>query len=146
LIAAMLLFDINVLIALGDRDHVHRTAALDLLKTARTTGWATCPLIENGFLRILGHPNYPQGPGSPQIARTVLASLTSQPGHQFWSDDFSLLDRKAFPSLPAAKNLTDYYLLALAVRHHARFATLDRRIDPALIRGGAAAFHLIHDS
>ena len=139
----MWLFDINILIAFGDRDHVHRTAVISLLHMARTTGWATCPLTENGFLRIVGHPNYPQGPGSPQIARTILSSLTSQPGHQFWSDDFSLLDRKEFPSLPAAKNLTDYYLLALAVRHRARFASLDAGIDPGLIRGGRAAFQLI---
>jgi toxin-antitoxin system PIN domain toxin len=136
----MILFDVNILIALGDQEHIHREAALQLLKKARSIGWATCPLSENGFLRILGHPNYPKGPASPQTARIILSSLTGQPGHQFWSDDFSFTDTKAFPTLPAARELTDYYLLALAVRKGARFASFDRRIDPTHIPGGSAAY------
>lgn len=67
----MLLFDVNVLIALGDRDHQHRVAAEKALAGSGTDGWATCPLTENAFLRIVGHPNYPKGPGSLQKARRL---------------------------------------------------------------------------
>jgi len=42
-------------------------------------GWATCPLTENAFLRILGHPSYPKGPGSPSAARTLLQEFICQP-------------------------------------------------------------------
>ena len=71
----------------------------------------------------------------------VLKSLVNYPGHQFWSDDLSLLDRKAIPRLSGSKHqgLTDLYLLALAVKRKASLATLDQRIDPQLIPGGPEA-------
>lgn len=65
------------------------------------------------------------------------------PGHQFWPDEPSLTDVRIFPRLPASKGLTDVYLLALAVSRQARFVTFDRRIDPALLSNGPAAFHLL---
>jgi predicted nucleic acid-binding protein len=42
-----------------------------------------------------------------------------------------------------SKHLTDYYLLALAVQQGASLATFDRRIDPALIKGGLEAYTVI---
>lgn len=140
----MFLLDANILIALGDADHVHHQATQDFHEgNAMRAGWATCPLTENAFLRVFGHPNYLGGPGSPQSARPVLRSLTSTPGHQFWPDDLSLTDPKRFDSLAASGQLTDFYLLALAVQNGGRFATMDRRIDPAMVRGGAAAYHVL---
>ncbi len=134
------LLDINVLIALCDPAHPHAVAARNFFAAdLARNGWATCPLVENGFLRIFGARKYPGGPGSPQVARQILASLLATPGHQFWSDDLSLMAPGVFPNLPASDHLTDLYLLALAVKHRARFATLDRRIDPALVPGGTEA-------
>lgn len=60
----MFLFDANFLIALGDADHVHHDEAQTFFTLKKQDGWATCPLTENAFLRILGHPNYPKGPSS----------------------------------------------------------------------------------
>lgn len=140
---AVFLLDVNVLIALGDPHHVHHLKVADWFTRHRTTGWATCPLTENGYLRILGHPKYPDGPGSPQAARLLLKQQVAEPGHQFWPDSFSLVDVAAYPTLPGSKALTDYYLLGLALSHSARLATLDRRIDPSLIPGGPNAFALI---
>ncbi|MEI8310435.1 MAG: hypothetical protein WCH98_06750 [Verrucomicrobiota bacterium] len=60
------MFDANFLIALGDGDQEHHDAATAFHAKARLDGWATCPLTENAFLRIVGHPNYPEGPGSPE--------------------------------------------------------------------------------
>jgi len=88
----MILLDVNVLIALGDPDHVRRQAAEKFLAIGQSHGWATCPLTENAFLRILGHPAYPKGPGKPQRVRRLLSKLTALPGHQFWPDDISLSD------------------------------------------------------
>jgi hypothetical protein len=73
----------------------------------------------------------------------LLASLTAAPGHQFWPDNHSLLDTRRFPRLPAATQLTDVYLLALAVSRHARLATFDRNLDASCVPGGPAAYHLI---
>jgi len=139
----MVLLDVNVLIALLDPAHPHHAPALSFFKEIALSGWATCPLTENGLLRILGNPLYPGGPGTPEDARVLLRSLTAMPGHQFWPDEPSLTDLKNFPRLPSSKGLTDLYLLALAVSRQARFATFDRRIDPSLLPEGPAAFQLI---
>ena len=139
----MVLFDANFLIALGDSDHEHHGAARAFHAKVRRDGWATCPLTENAFLRIVGHPNYPKGPGSPEAARTLLSGMTSQPGHQFWPDSISLCDAREYPQLPSSKKLTEYYLLALAVKNKGTLATFDRRIDPELIKGGADAYRVI---
>jgi hypothetical protein len=140
----MFLLDANVLIALGDARHPHGDAALRFFEVhAVPSGWATCPLTENAFLRIVGAPSYPGSPGSTDAARELLRRLTAAPGHQFWPDDHSLLDARRLPRLPAAKHLTDVYLLALAVSRQARFVTFDHAIDPALVPGGPATFHLL---
>ena len=140
----MFLLDTNVLIALGDADHVHHDRAMGFFsEQAVTSGWATCPLTENPFLRILGHLNYEAGPGSPDLARRILVSITSAPGHQFWPDSLSLADLRTFPSLTTSKQLTDLYLLGLAIKRGGRLATLDRRIDPGLIPSGPDAYLVI---
>jgi len=136
----MHLLDVNVLIALLDPAHPHHAPALAFFKRVSFEGWATCPLTENGLLRIFGNPLYPGGPGSPTEARILLNSLTAMPGHQFWTDQVSLTDTDYFPALPSSQKLTDLYLLALAVSHTAVFATFDRRIDPGCIPDGPAAY------
>lgn len=136
----MYLLDINLLIALADPLHVHSERANRWFATIRPEAWATCPLVENGFLRILGNPAYGNSPGPPQTVAILLRQIRSRPGHQFWPDSLSLCD---FPELPAPKQLTDFYLLALAIRHKGRFATLDRRIDPSLLPGGLEAYCLV---
>lgn len=142
----MYLLDVNILIALADPDHVHHGVSIRFFDRARRAGWATCPQTENGFLRILGHPNYPKGPGSPNNARKILQRIIAQPGHQFWADSISLCDARHYPVLPSSKQLTDYYLLALAIKHHARLATLDQGIDPALLPSGLEAYHVVKDA
>ncbi len=142
----MFLFDANFLIALGDADHVHHEKAQDFFALKKQDGWATCPLTENAFLRILGHPNYPKGPGFPSAARNLLQEFICQPGHQFWDDTISLVDSRKFPALPGSKNLTDYYLLALAIENRGKLVTFDQRIDPSLLQGGISSYHVIQDN
>jgi uncharacterized protein len=138
------LLDINVLIALCDPAHPHAAAARKAFTAELTCdGWATCPLIENGFLRILGSRKYPGGPGSAQAARHLLTGILATPGHQFWPDDLSLTSVDIFPHLPASENITDFYLLALAVKHGGRFATFDRTVPASLLPGGPSAYHVI---
>jgi len=135
------LLDVNVLIALCGPAHPHSAAALKFFGAGLARdGWATCPLVENGFLRIFGARKYPGGPGSPQSARPILAGMLTTPGHQFWQDDLTLTNAGLFPNLPASDDLTDIYLLALAVKHGGRFATFDAGIDASLIPGGPAAY------
>ncbi len=141
----MFLLDVNLLIALCDADHVHRDPAKRWFRENAAAGWATCPLTENALLRIMGHPAYPGGPGSPWAVMPLLRQLRSLPGYQFWEDVISLSDSRLFSSLEdiGPKGLTDIYLLALAVNRGGRFATLDTRVDPAVVSGGKRAMVLI---
>ena len=141
------LLDVNVLIALCDPAHPHAEAARAFYSGGlNRNGWATCPLVQNGFLRIFGSRKYPGGPGSPQAARPLLAGLLSMPGHQFWNDNVTLTAGTVFPDLPASDGLADLYLLGLAVKHGGRFATFDQTMDAALVPGGPASYHCIPTS
>jgi len=138
------LLDASVLIALGDAGHAHEGAALRFFeREAVPGGWATCPMTENAFLRILSHPSYPRSLGSPAEARRVLARLLACPGHRFWPDDPSLADARRYPELPTSKDLTDHFLLALAVKHGGCFATFDTRINAGLVPGGVRALRIV---
>lgn len=137
------LLDVNVLIALVDAEHIHHQPATRFFPQAQAHGWATCPITENGFLRILGRPGRSVADNSPNMTRTLLHGLLAKPGHQFWNDNISASDTRLFPTLPASRHLTDIYLLALAVKHGGRFATFDAGIDASLVPGGPAACFLI---
>lgn len=136
----MILLDVNILLALADSLHPHHQRAKDFFVSQLHGGWATCPLVENGFLRILSGNTYANRVESPGVARMILAQMIrSSPGHQFWPDDLSFCTDSYFPELPHSKHLTDCYLLALAVKRGGKFATFDRRIDPSWVPGGAHA-------
>ena len=132
------LLDVNVLIALIDAEHVHHRPALEWLHRERSAGWASCPITQNGCLRILSQPAYPSS--MPFIAvANALEALTSGAAHAFWPDDVSLLDGKLLrrEHIHGHRQLTDLYLLALAVRHGGRFVTLDVSITLSAVRGAA---------
>ena len=137
--ARVSLLDVNMLVALFDPDHLHHEIAHDWFADNHAAGWATCPLTENGFVRILGHKNYPNFKGGTEAARDVLQKICLLPGHQFWPDSVSVRDRTVLPGLPVSKHITDCYLLALAVERGGRFATLDHAVDASKVRGGAKA-------
>ncbi|GHC54087.1 TA system VapC family ribonuclease toxin [Roseibacillus persicicus] len=137
------LLDTNVLIALAYEQNPFHLKAKTLFRGLFKTGWATCPLTENGFVRILGNPNIENGPGSTKASRDLLFALCAAPGHQFWPDSISLLDEERFPQLGGVKALTDQYLLALAIENQGRMATFDKRIDASLVPGGAQALMVL---
>ena len=141
----MQLLDVNLLIALCDADHVDHGLAKKWFAKMSSLGWATCPLTENALLRILGHPEYPGGPGSPVALLPLLEQLRSHPDHVFLHDTVSLADSDLVSNLSQVtpKMLTDIYLLALAVSHGGVLVTLDERIDPQRVRGGSKALVVI---
>jgi hypothetical protein len=135
------LLDVNVLIALLDAEHIAHDDAHDWFDVTGKHGWATCPIVENGFLRIVGASRY--GPASVPMARLIenLTQFTRADGHEFWAEDFSLLTNPDIhrDKLTSAGQLTDTYLLALAVRNGGRLATLDRRFSTRSVEGGERA-------
>ena len=137
------LVDVNVLIARRDADHEHHRLAAQWWNRNLVQGWATCPITENGVIRILGRPSYPGWLGSPDRAGTALRQLIGAlPGHHFFADDISSLDAQHFSGLAevSPSQVTDLYLLALAVHHKAKFVSLDKRIPARLIPGGTEAY------
>jgi toxin-antitoxin system PIN domain toxin len=134
------LLDVNVLIALFDAGHVHHEIAHDWFSDQQTSGWATCPLTENGFLRIVMNP---RGPVREDRV-TVFASLNalcSSEHHEFWPDTVSLRDDTLFdPQVHVSYlQLADVYLLGLAVRTGGTLATFDAGIPWRAVRGATRA-------
>ncbi len=133
------LLDINLLLALHDKLHVHHERARHWLAAEKTSGWASCPLTENGYLRISSQPNYP-AKLTVQGAHTRLMASIAQSDHAFWPDDVSLLDTTVVEParLLGPNQITDIYLLALAVKNGGRLVTFDRTVPIAAVRGARA--------
>lgn len=133
------LLDINVLIALLDENHTHHRAASDWLAGNIQHGWASCPLTQNGCVRIMSQQRYPNALSVSEVM-VRLQSAVSTRHHEFFADDISLLDDSAVDRerLLSPRQLTDVYLLALAVEHGARLVTLDKSIPIAAARQAVA--------
>ena len=136
------LLDVNVLIALLDAGHVHHLRASEWLEQHIADGWASCPLTQNGCLRIMAQPAYPQALPLAAVAQR-LGQAAATPAHLFIADDYSLLDADSlhWPQLLGHRQVTDAYLLGLAVRHGCRFVSFDARVNLAAVPG-AKAEHL----
>lgn len=139
------LLDVNVLIALIDPIHIMHDRAHAWFATFGAKAWATCPITQNGVLRIVGHTRYPGSPGTPAVVAGVLSALLSHPGHEFWPNDISLLDRERIDasSLLNSSQVTDSYLLALAIKHGGKLATFDRQLVTSAVENGSQGLHLI---
>lgn len=139
------LLDVNVLIALIDPAHVQHDRAHEWFASQGQQAWATCPLTENGVLRIVSHVRYPNSPGTPAAVAELVTGLRALPGHEFWQDDLSLFDaqRVRMDRLLDSSQITDTYLLALACAHGGQFATFDRRLVTDAVINGVAALHRI---
>ena len=137
------LLDVNVLIALLDAGHVHHQRATQWLQREIANGWATCPLTQNGCIRILSQPSYLNNAPVRLVAQ-ILGDAVASPRHEFWPDSLSLLapDILNWERLLTGRHLTDLYLLALAVHHRGCLVTLDRRI-PIDTVPGAMPEHLV---
>lgn len=137
------LLDVNVLIALLDAGHVHHAAASTWLHANIEQGWASCPLTQNGCLRIMSAEGYPRRQSVAVVAER-LREAAGMYFHEFWPDDISVLDPGRFEQSRwlSSRQITDAYLLALAVHRDGVFVTLDRGVDRSLVRG-AQPGHLV---
>ncbi len=138
------LLDVNVVLALLDPRHVFHDAAHRWAESSGDTHWLTCPIVQNGVLRIAGLPSYPNSLGTVSAVRELLREFTQHTRHVFVADDITLLDDSVIrPERLTPSTLTDIYLLRLAQQHHAKLATFDRRIPTDAIANGTDAFELI---
>lgn len=130
------LLDVNVLLALLDADHADHHRATEWADAGLVDGWASCAITENGVVRVLSQPRYPS-PVPVAHAVEVLERSTAAGNHEFWPCSVSILDPAAVDRtrLHGPKQVTDAYLLALAVAHDGRLVTFDRGVVLAAVPG-----------
>lgn len=122
------LLDVNVLIALLWPAHEHHEAAHRWFGARAHGGWATCPLTELGFVRLVSNPAFSRDALEPRQATTLLAENLDHARHEFWSDNLGAPAALSLFAVPfqSHRQVTDGYLIALAKRHKGTLATFDR--------------------
>jgi uncharacterized protein len=132
------LLDVSVLVALFNAGHVHHELAHDWFEDhGSKDGWASCPLTENGLLRILSNPGRLDPPVPLLELTTLLKQFCERTRHHFWNDELSFRDPRAFnmSAVRGYRQLTDVYLLAVAVRNRGTFVTLDAGVSLGAVIG-----------
>lgn len=139
------LLDVNVLIALTDRSHVHHHAAQIWFESVGQMSWATCPITENGVIRIVGNQRYRNSVDGLSYLLEAVKEFTALPGHVFWSDDVTLINGENVDLRQAItpNHVTDIYLLFLAQTHGGQLATLDRKIPVHSVANGSDSLCII---
>lgn len=137
------LFDVSALLAVFDKDHMFHGTARTWWAANTEGGWATCPVTQNGFVRIMSQPGYTQ-PRSTAEAIEALRLGVGQPSHEFWPDDVSITDESIFDRshILGPNQITDVYLLGLAVKNGGRLVTFDRGLTLRAVCG-AEARHVV---
>ena len=137
------LLDVNVLVALLDAGHLHHAAATRWLALHVKSGWASCPLTQNGCLRILSLGSYPNAQPTAVVADRLARAMAGGK-HVFWPDSISLLGPGVlrWDRVLTSRQVTDTYLLALAAAQGGRLVTFDRGISVAAVPA-ASARHLV---
>ncbi len=138
------LLDVNVLIALLDADHISHQTAVQWFAVNAPQGWASCAITQNGCVRIMSSPNYPNARSVHEVT-SRLREATSERVHEFWPSDITLLDERLVDSrrVHSARQLTDVYLLALAVAHAGRLVTFHQSIAIQAVTGASPAHLLV---
>lgn len=138
------LLDVNVLVALFDGAHTHHEVAHEWFAKQRELGWATCPLTENGLVRVLSNAAYPGRRTTLRDAIVRLGAFRSSGYHSFWPDETSLCEDGLYDPthIAGSRQLTDVYILGLAVHRGGCLATFDGRMRRESVRG-ASPEHLV---
>jgi len=134
------LLDVNVLIALADPLHMHHHLVMQWFGTGGRD-WGVCAFSEAGFLRVTTNPKV--GTRSLKQAAGVLAGLTSYPGYRFWpmNSGWTALAAPLSGRVYGHQQITDAYLLGLAIKENGVLVTLDKAIR--YMAGPRYAKHLL---
>jgi uncharacterized protein len=137
------LLDVDVLVALLDGGHLHHGTATAWLSAHAASGWASCPLTQNGCLRILSLNSYPNAQPMAVVAER-LARATAGELHVFWPDSVSVLVPGVlrWDRVLTSRQITNAYLLALAASHDARLVTFEQGFSVEAVPS-AAKKHLL---
>lgn len=128
--SAEFLLDVNVLIAAAWPTHQAHEKTQQWLGRHAREGWATCPLTESAFVRIVSNPAFSPNALTVADALDLLRANLGHPFHHFWEDDIPFLQSlERFDNrLMGHQQVSDAYLLGLAIHRRGKLATLDRAI------------------
>ena len=131
------LLDVNILLALFSQEHSSHAIAQRWFRENEKKGWATCPLTQAGFVRLISNPSYSKDATLPAEAIALLEENTHTDHHEFWADDLSYSQAIAplKSKLSGHQQITDAYLLGLAIHRKGKLATFDRSIAALLPEG-----------
>jgi len=139
------LLDVNVLTAFLWPAHEHHEAAYRWFSARGNARWATCPLTQLGFVRIVSNPAFSRDALAPADAVVLLAENLAHPRHEFWTDDLQVpaAVQAVEERLQGYRQLTDAYLLALASRYKGVLATFDGGVRALADDRLAAAIEIV---
>lgn len=128
--SARYLLDLNSLIALADPDHEFHQAVHKWFQSFGKSDWGVCPLTESGFVRVTTKPAYRPASRTIAQATAILADFARGPGYRYWpiTENWSALTAPFSSRLFGHQQVTDAYLLGLAVKHKGVLVTFDRGI------------------
>ena len=134
------LLDVNLLIALLWPVHEAHERAQRWFADNTHRGWATCPITQSGFVRIVSNPALSRRSPTPKDALTILAGSLEHPAHRFWTEDIGVPEALAISGqrLVGHQQVTDAYLLGLALHKKGKLATLDSSLPELLPLGSPA--------
>lgn len=137
--------DVNTLIAAAWPNHIHHRAARKWLEEETAAGWATCPIVQSGFIRISMNAAVVGEEIDFVSAAAFLRRYTSDPRHLFWDADESPL---AWPSwlrdrVQGYRQVTDAVLLATAAARNGILVTLDAGLLSLLPKNQRYRVHVI---
>jgi uncharacterized protein len=121
------LLDVNVLLALLSENHIHHQIVTAWFNSPGLQ-WAICPFTEAGFLRNATAPR--PGQITMSEATAVLMRMALAPGYHYLpiTVGWQTLCSPFFKRLYGTRQVTDAYLLGLAVRDGLILVTMDKAI------------------
>lgn len=124
------LLDVNVLVALSWPAQESHPKVQNWFTRHSSYGWATCPQTQAGFIRILSNPSFSPSAVSPGEATQALRKSLAHPNHRYWPADVSYLEAiEPFASqIVGHRQVSDAYLLGLAIHNGGSLVTMDRGI------------------
>lgn len=137
------LLDVNILLALFWEDHQSHDLVLGWFKETGKHSFATCGITQSGFVRLSANPQYSNKAVSVPEGIEILSTITDLPGHTFWPVDIGIREATArfVRGLYGHRQVTDAYLLGLAIHHDGKLVTLDRGFH--LLAGAASSEHVL---
>ncbi len=140
--------DVNTLVAAAWPNHVHHRTARAWFRNSMSDGWATCAIVQSGFLRISMNPAvvgrrvpFPEAAG-------ILSRFTAGTEHVLWRSEAVPEEWPAWlrDRVQGYRQITDAFLIATAIKHGGMLATLDARALALLPESQRSVVHVIGPS